>query len=207
MIQNAWFLDPALGRGYPEIHAGGVPPALGIRPGDMETVSAPLDFIGVNLYMRTGVVAGAGGPGDVDAVPAAPMGFDEGPRTDAGWEVWPDAMYDMLMRLTRDYGAPELEITENGCSYADAPDETGDVLDHRRVTFYRGYLEAVARAIDDGADVRGYHAWSLLDNFEWHQGYHERFGLVWVDFETGARTLKASGRFYGEVAAANGFDC
>jgi beta-glucosidase len=204
-IQNAWFLDPALGRGYPDLHPDGLPAAMNVRPGDLRVVEAPFDFIGVNLYMRTGVAAAEGGPLGIGANPAAPMGFDQGPRTDAGLEVWPDALFDMLMRLTRDYDTPEIEITENGCSYGDGPDAHGVVDDARRIDFYRGYLEALSRAIDAGADVRGYHAWSLLDNFEWHRGYRERFGLTWVDFETGHRILKESGRFYGEVAAANGF--
>jgi beta-glucosidase len=110
------------------------------------------------------------------------------------------------MRITRDYDRPKIEITENGCSYLDGPDANGVVRDPRRIDFYRGYLEALARAIGDGADVRGYHAWSLLDNFEWAEGYEQRFGLVWVDFATGERTLKESGRWYARVAAENGFE-
>ncbi len=204
-VTNTWFLDPALGRGYPDVYRDDLPREMAVKSGDLRTVAAPFDFIGVNLYSRTGVSASRGGPLGVDANPAAPMGFDRGPRTDAGLEVWPDALFDMLMRLTRDYDAPEIEITENGCSYADGPDAKGRVNDHRRTDFHRGYLAATARAIEAGADVRGYHAWSLLDNFEWHQGYHERFGLTFVDFETGDRTLKESGRFYGEVAATGGF--
>ena len=110
------------------------------------------------------------------------------------------------MRLTRDYDSPVLEITENGCSYADSPDERGIIADDRRIDFYRGYLEALSRAIADGADVRSYHAWTLLDNFEWTEGYSQRFGLTWVDFETGDRTLKQSGRWLGRVADENGFE-
>jgi beta-glucosidase len=204
---NAWFLDPALGRGYPAVHAGGLPEqAMGIRPSDATAVLAPLDFIGVNLYLRTGIETCDGGPFGVDAKPTAPMGLNQGPRTDCGWEVWPNALYDMLMRLTADYEEPDIEITENGCAYGDAPDSSGVIQDDRRIDFYRSYLEALARAIDDGARVSGYHAWSLLDNFEWTQGYSERFGLVWMDFESGERSLKESGRFYGEVAARNGFE-
>ena len=120
--------------------------------------------------------------------------------------MWPDALYDVLMRITRDYDRPAIEITENGCAYNDAPDASGAIRDTRRIDFYRGYLEALARAIDDGADVRGYHAWSLLDNFEWAEGYEQRFGLVWVDFATGDRTPKESARWYGRVAAENGFE-
>ena len=119
---------------------------------------------------------------------------------------WPSSLYDMLMRLTRDYDSPELEVTENGCAYDDAPDDAGVIQDRRRIEFYRGYLEALARAIDDGANVRSYHAWSLLDNFEWTEGYSQRFGIVWVDFETGTRIPKESARFLAQVAADNGFE-
>jgi beta-glucosidase len=114
----------------------------------------------------------------------------------------------MIMRITRDYERPIIEITENGCSYGDAPDANGVVNDTRRIDFYRGYLEAVSRAIEDGARVQGYHAWTLLDNFEWAEGFEQRFGLAWVDFESPQRTriLKESGRWYGRVAAENGFE-
>ncbi len=99
----------------------------------------------------------------------------------------------MIMRITRDYDRPIIEITENGCSYGDAPDANGVVHDTRRIDFYRGYLEAVSRAIEDGAEVRGYHAWTLLDNFEWSEGYEQRFGLAWVDFESPQRTAHPQG--------------
>ncbi len=206
-ITNLWYLEPALHGRYPEVFEDGLPErAMGIREGDMKLTQAPLDFLGVNLYMRTGVEQREGDPFGIGAFPVAPAGRDEGPRTDFGWEVWPDALYDMLMRLTRDYDRPVLEITENGCSYADSPDSRGIIADERRIDFFRGYLEALSRAIADGADVRGYHAWTLLDNFEWSEGYSQRFGLAWVDFETGDRTLKESGRWYGRVADANGFE-
>jgi beta-glucosidase len=176
-----------------------------VRDGDLERVRAPFDWIGVNLYFRSCV-----SHADDDAIGvrarAIGMGGTQGPRTEFGWEVWPDAIYDMLMTLTREYDAPVLEITENGCSYGDGPGADGVVRDARRVEFYRGYLEAVGRAIADGADVRGYHAWTLMDNFEWAEGYRQRFGLAFVDFETGERTLKESGRWYGRVAAENALE-
>ncbi|MEE9281682.1 MAG: family 1 glycosylhydrolase, partial [Myxococcota bacterium] len=125
--------------------------------------------------------------------------------TDFGWEVWPDALYETVMRVTRDYDHPAIEIMENGCAYDDSPDAAGRVRDTRRIDFYRGYLSALAQAIEDGADVRGYHAWTLLDNFEWSEGFAKRFGLVYVDFPTGQRTLKDSGRWYARVADEGGF--
>ncbi len=206
---NTWFLETALRGRYPQVFRDGLPSeAMDLRDGDLERMRAPLDFVGVNLYTRTVVGHRPGARYGLDALPTAPMGGDSGPKTDFGWEVWPEALYDMLVRISRDYDRPVLEVTENGCSYADGPGPDGVVRDARRIDFYRGYLRAVARAIEDGAAVRGYHAWTLLDNFEWSEGYRQRFGLTWVDFESPERRriLKDSGRWYGQVAAANGFE-
>jgi len=206
-FMNAWFVEPALLGRYPEAFPDGVPYArMGVRDGDLERVRVPLDFLGINLYSRTLVAADPDAPLGLGASAVGPMGGDEGPRTDFGWEVWPAALRDVLLRVTRDYDRPVLEITENGCAYADAPDTRGEVHDARRIEFYRGYLAALAEAIEAGADVRGYHAWSLLDNFEWTEGYGQRFGLVWVDFASGDRTPKQSAHWYATVAAENGFD-
>jgi beta-glucosidase len=180
---------------------------MGIEAGDFERMRAPLDFVGINLYTRSIVKAlpGDGGPLSLGVLPVGGIGGEAGPKTDFGWEVWPDALYEILVRISKDYDRPPIEITENGCSYADGPDAKGVVNDTRRIAFYRGYIDAVHRAIRDGADVRGYHAWSLLDNFEWAEGYEQRFGIVWVDFDDPKRrrVLKQSGRWYGEVARAN----
>jgi beta-glucosidase len=203
---NDWFLRPALRGAYPECFEGGVPEeAMGVREGDMERVRAPLDFVGVNLYSRMLVRANANDRLGLGAR-ALGMGGNEGPKTDFGWEVWPAALHDMLLRVTRDYERPVLEITENGCSYGDGPGEDGVIRDPRRIDFHRGYLAALHRAIAAGADVRGYHAWTLLDNFEWGEGFAQRFGLAYTDFATCDRTLKQSGEWYGRVAAENGLD-
>jgi len=202
---NGWYLEPALRGSYPEIYREGRPSdqALGVRDGDLERMRAPLDFVGINLYYRTVV---EDSPEDLN-LGARPVhggfGGNDGPRTDFGWEVWPDALYQTIQRVTRDYDHPVIEITENGCAYNDGPDALGVVHDPRRIEFFRGYLEAVAQAIEDGADVRGFHAWSLLDNFEWSEGFSQRFGLAYVDFETGRRTLKQSGRWYAQIASNN----
>ncbi|MCZ6782959.1 MAG: GH1 family beta-glucosidase [Proteobacteria bacterium] len=204
---NVWYLDPALRGRYPEAFIDGLPAErMGIQDGDLERIRAPLDFLGINLYTRTIVKHQEGDPFGLHAVPVGPMGGDDGPRTEFGWEVWPNALYDMIMRVTADYDRPIIEVTENGCSYGDGPGADGVIRDTRRIDFYRGFLEAVSRAIDDGADVRGYHAWTLLDNFEWSEGFEQRFGLVWLDRETQGRTLKESGRWYGQAAAENGFE-
>jgi beta-glucosidase len=206
-LVNCWFLEPALRGRYPKAFVEGAPlETMGVEDGDLDRVRAPLDFIGINLYSRMLVAAKPDDPIGVGAYAVGPMGGDEGPRTDFGWEVWPQAIYDAIARVTRDYDRPPIEITENGCSYADGPDANGVIHDAKRIEFYRGYLEAVARAIEDGADVRGYHAWTLLDNFEWSEGYRQRFGLTWVDFPDTERTLKESGHWYGRVASENGFE-
>lgn len=205
-LMNVWFLETALHGRYPEAFVDGNPTdRMGVRDGDLELVKAPLDFLGINLYNRTLVKAHPEDPNGLGALPVGATGGNDGPRTDFDWEVWPDALHDVLVRITRDYDRPVLEVTENGCSYGDGPDAEGTVNDVRRIDFHRGYLAAVARAIEAGADVRGYHVWSLMDNFEWAEGTSQRFGLVHVDFETGKRTVKESGRWYGRVAAENGF--
>jgi beta-glucosidase len=202
---NRWFIEPALLGRYPEAFPNGLPAdVMGIQDGDLEEMKAPLDFVGINLYTRTLVKHVE--DGNLDALDGSPGGGPDGPRTDFGWEVWPDALYDQILAVTRDYDAPIIEITENGCSYAYGPDANGVIDDRRRIEFYQGFLAAVARAIEAGAKVRGYHAWTLMDNFEWAEGYEQRFGLVWCDHETQERIPKASARWYAEAAAGNGFE-
>ena len=206
-MTNVWFLEPALRGRYPDALTFLPETAMRVKAGDMEKTRAPLDFIGINLYYRT--IASA--PGAMERVahaqewlfPVKMDGGQQGPKTDFGWEVWPKALYDMVMRITRDYNRPVIEITESGCSYNDGPDASGVILDSRRISYHREYLAALGRSIADGADVRGYHAWSLLDNFEWADGFSQRFGLAYVDFKTHQRTIKDSGRWYGKVAGEN----
>jgi len=196
---NLLFLDAALKGRYPKIttddsHLG----MMDVRPGDMEAVRAPLDFVGINHYFRT-IVEDADERGALHA--RTVIGRKQGPVTDFGWEVWPDGFHRALMAITQKYDRPVIEITENGCSYGDAPDSAGRVRDQRRIEFYRAYLSALGRAIRDGADVRAYHAWSLMDNFEWAEGYNQRFGLVYVDFQNQRRYVKDSGDWYAKLAA------
>jgi beta-glucosidase len=112
-------------------------------------------------------------------------------------------LYDVVTRISRDFNRPQIEITESGCAFNDGPDASGVIHDTRRIEYHRQYLQALARAIAEGADVRGYHAWTLLDNFEWAEGFSQRFGLAYVDFKTQQRTLKESGKWYARVAAQN----
>jgi beta-glucosidase len=206
-ITNLWFLEPALSGRYPEALTFLPETAMGIKPDDMEKIRAPLDFVGINLYYRT--IASA--PGAIERAahaqdwlfPVKMEGGQQGRKTDFDWEVWPKALYDMVTRVTRDYNRPVIEITESGCSYKDGPDASGRIHDPRRISYHREYLAALARAMSEGADVRGYHAWSLIDNFEWAAGFSQRFGLSYVDFKTQKRTIKDSGKWYAKVAAEN----
>ncbi len=206
-VTNLWFLEPALKGHYPKALAFFPDSAMGMRSIDLDKMKAPLDFIGINLYYRT--IASA--PTAIERLshpqqwlfPVKMSGGEQGPKTDMGWEVWPQALYDMAMRITRDFNRPVIEITESGCGYNDGPEANGVIHDSRRIEYHRQYLQALARAMADGADVRSYHAWSLMDNFEWAEGFSQRFGLAYVDFKTQKRTMKESGRWYGKVAEEN----
>jgi beta-glucosidase len=197
---NVWFLDPALRGQYPDAFRPLPASDMDIRSGDMDLIRAPFDFLGINCYSRA--VAWAQSPGWVPGLGAAYGGGNVGSRTDNGWEVWPASIHDILVRIYQDYHLP-LEITENGCAYNDVPGSDGTIADQRRIAFMSGYLQQVWQAIHEGADVRGYHTWSLMDNFEWLDGFAQRFGIVYVDFPTLTRTVKNSGKSYGALAQKN----
>ncbi len=208
---NGLFLEPLLHGSYPA-HAKGalLPPASLIAEGDMETISQPLDFLGVNYYAP--VYLRAGDPADLrrneePARCAVPGVVEYRPdwleRTSMGWLVDPDGLYDLLLRLSKDAPGLALYITENGCAAEDYVNPHGEVNDFERVRYLQQHLEAAARAIRDGANLAGYFVWSLLDNFEWAWGYQKRFGIVFVDFGTRRRIPKSSARFYAGVVRAN----
>jgi beta-glucosidase len=203
---NRWFLDAIFKGTYPEDMRGRYEQVVGpldfVRDGDAATISERTDYLGVNYYAPRVIEAV---PGDTPwpwrvIVPEGVRttgGFTDGvARTEAGTPIVPAALTDLLLRVHRDYGTPVL-ITENGAVFAEP------VHDERRVRFVHDHLAAVADAIDQGVNVLGYCHWSFLDNFEWALGYAQRFGLVHVDYETQARTLKDSGRYYARTAAAN----
>jgi len=200
-LGNIWFAHPALRGEYPKGFPGENPPALmEVKPGDMELCRAALDFLGINYYRRQLVSSAPPGEGE-SASGIHQFDAHEGALTDSGWEIWPDGFYELLMRIARDYKGLPLEITENGCSYLDSPDERGVVADTRRVDFLRGYLDQLGRAMLYGANVRAYHYRSLLDGFEWADGYTQRFGMVHVEFRTQKRTIKESGKWYAKLAS------
>jgi beta-glucosidase len=205
---NRWYLDPLFRGRYPEDavadrvrrgHLEGSDLPF-LERGDLEAIAAPLDFLGVNYYSR--VVVKADEAGEPVGHPVAP----EEELTDMRWEVFPQGLYDLLIRLKREYGPTRMYITENGAAYADGPDAEGRIADVRRIEYLRAHLTMAQRAIDDGVPLRGYFAWSLLDNFEWAHGYSKRFGLYWVDYETQQRIPKDSAFWYRDVVAANAVD-
>ena len=199
---NRQFLDPVfLGR-YPEelehIYGADRP---GFPPEDLALIRQPLDWLGINYYTR-GVTRNAPA---AQPVGAETVRVDGHQYTALDWEVHPPALTDVLVQVRDRYGPVPLYITENGAAFDDPPAVIGDLLDDPlRVEYYREHLRAARRAIEQGVDLRGYFAWSLLDNFEWGHGYSKRFGICRVDFATQRRTLKSSGRFYARVIGTHG---
>jgi beta-glucosidase len=206
---NRWFLDATFRGSYPgDMLAWYGPDAPAIKPGDMETIAAPIDFLGVNYYTRRVIAhdpAGrtAEGRGFIAAKqiyrPFIPRAhFDE-------WEINPEGLFKTLVRVHDEYGAPAMIVTENGTSLPDLPGPDGAVHDPVRTRYIARHTAAVREAIREGVDVRGYFVWSLMDNFEWGFGFTKRFGIVHVDYDTQKRTVKDSGAWYAKAAKANGF--
>jgi len=197
---NRMFLDPLLRGRYPDdMRAlfGWLFPK--IRPGDMERIAAPLDFVGVNYYSRVVVRRNCLVP-LIWGWPIRPPGNEYSEM----WEIYPPGIYDLLARIWQDYQPAEIIVTENGICVPDRLDADGRVRDERRIRYLRDHIAQVHRAMADGVPVRGYLVWSLLDNFEWNLGYRMRFGLAHVDYRTQTRTIKDSGRWYARVIQENG---
>ena len=200
-LQNRLFLDPVFGRGYPtDVLADVAPwwPDMLVRDGDLALIAAPIDVLGINYY-RGYQVTDHGDAPDPTWVGSEHVGFHPSgsPLTDSGWDVQPDELTGLLVRLHDEYPGVPLMITENGAAYSGVDDDS-------RVAFVAAHLRAAHAAIVEGVDLRGYFYWSLLDNFEWAEGYAKRFGLVHVDFATQQRTLKRSAHWYRDVITANG---
>lgn len=192
---NRWWLDPILGRGYPQDMVEEYGVELPVRPGDLEAIAAPLDWLGLNYYFRQVVTADPDG-----TAPHAKQVSVPGARTThMDWEVHAEGLEQLLLRLTGEYGVQRIYVTENGSAYEDVVAADGSVHDPERVRYLEEHLAACARAVDKGAPLAGYFAWSLMDNFEWAYGYDKRFGLVHVDYATQRRTVKSSGRRYAEL--------
>ncbi|WP_053202240.1 GH1 family beta-glucosidase [Jiangella muralis] len=221
-LANRAFTGPMLSGTYPDdllADTAHVTDWAFVRAGDAEIAHQPLDVLGVNYY-STGLVRrwdGVGprseddGHGDAAGTPW--VGADDvefvrpdGPYTAMGWNIDPGGLTDLLLRMHREHPGLPMMITENGAAFADTVSPGGAVHDPLRVDYLARHLEATGQAIDQGADVRGYFAWSLLDNFEWSFGYDRRFGLIRVDYETLERTWKDSAHWYRDVVARNGLD-
>ncbi|WP_286928011.1 MULTISPECIES: GH1 family beta-glucosidase [Aeromicrobium] len=197
-LMNRWFLDPVLLGRYPQDVLHDLAGSAGldaIHDDDLAVIAAPLDFLGINYYSRH-VVEAAPWPG------ASEVGFVDRvwPKTASGWDIDPAGLGEVLRQVDADYPSIPIYITENGAAFDDPVSVDGTVQDQDRIDFIATHLEQVADAVDAGIDVRGYFAWSLLDNFEWAEGYAKRFGIVHVDFDTLVRTPKASARWFAELA-------
>ncbi|MEU6604307.1 GH1 family beta-glucosidase [Streptomyces shenzhenensis] len=192
---NRWWLDPVHGRGFPadmrEVYGVDLPE----RPGDLETIAAPLDWLGLNYYFPAHVTDDPAGP----APHARSVRRPGVPRTGMDWEIDASGIETLLLRLTHEYGARRIHVTENGCAYPDAIRPDGTVDDPERQDYLVEHLAACASAARKGAPLAGYFAWSLLDNFEWAYGYGKRFGLVHVDYRTQRRTIKNTGHRYADI--------
>lgn len=205
---NRWYLDPLFRGRYPEdviadrVQQGDLPSAElpFVEEGDLDVISRSVDYLGVNYYSRAVFRVGPQGE---------PVGIRSGKpaqRNDMGWEDYPPGLRRLLVRLHEEYAVPRLYVTENGGAWSDAPDAEGRVRDHRKIRYLHGHLHAALDALDAGVPLRGYFAWSLLDNWEWAHGYPKRFGFYWVDYETQERIAKDSALWYRDVIARHGLD-
>jgi beta-glucosidase len=204
---NRWFLDPLYGRGYPldvvydHVRAGHLRHAElpFVQDGDLRTIATRTDYLGINYYSRA-VMRSTAVP-EVDNLPAVVVAAAD--KTDMGWEVAPDGLHAILRRVHADYAPPRIYITENGAAYGTAPDAAGRVRDISRQRYLWTHFEAAHRAIAEGIPLAGYYLWSLLDNFEWGEGYSKRFGLFWVDYQTQARVAKDSAHLCRRIILVN----
>ncbi len=224
-MNNVFFLEAAMKGRYPNAFVGEPPlDIMGFKPGDEKLLHAPLDWIGFHYYGRrvvsdaskeqflsggnfSGTEIESNSPGGRDPYTRFRAGMPtEGPLTESGIEVWPRGIYDLVTHIARDYPNLPLEITESGCGYLDSPNEQGRVPDTRRIQWYRQTLAELARAIADGAKVRAYHAWTLLDNFQCFFFFYYGYCVIYTDFRSQKRTVKDSGHWYSRVAASNRLD-
>jgi len=219
-FHNGVFFDPIFKGAYPDQFMAALGDKLKVQDGDLEAIHQPLDWWGFNYYFPATVEAsedgtegmiGVGAMGSFDAVQDEASAFlsqkavpssDSNVRTDIGWEVIPKGISHLLHQVYDRYDLPPVYITENGACYNTGISDDGQIHDQERLDYIANHLSELANATDAGIPLRGYFAWSLMDNFEWAEGYKMRFGLVHVDYDTQVRTLKNSGHWYAQVAAA-----
>jgi len=208
---NRWWLDSQLHGTYPEnlVEFYGDKLAKVVKPGDMDLVKIDSEFLGINYYsdsfLNTPTEEQVQKNEGTFVFPINSDGTSPAPHTDMGWPITPKGLEDLLVRIHKDWPEfTDIAITENGVAYPDGPDENGVVNDDRRVDYLLSHLKSVGAAIEQGVPVKSYYYWSLLDNFEWAEGYAKRFGIVHVNFETLQRTPKLSANVYSKVIASNG---
>jgi beta-glucosidase len=196
---NRWWLDPVFGRGYPEdmLQVYGIDPP--IRDGDLDRIATPTDFLGINYYFRQLVVDDPGG----SAPYARQVPVPGATETAMEWEVYPDGLEQTLVSVHERYRPHRIVVTESGSAWRDEVTPSGAIDDKERAEYQEWHIAACARAAVRGVPVTGYFVWSLLDNFEWSYGYDKRFGLVYVDYRTQARTIKGSGYRYADLIRAH----
>jgi beta-glucosidase len=197
-FSNRWFADPIFRGSYPEnffVDMGLQAPP--IQDGDLKIISTPIDFLGVNNYFRQLVTGQAQQPVADATASVAPI--PGACYTEMAWEVYPQGLRDLLLRLHRDYQPAALYVTENGAAFRDELSSDSAVHDPRRVAYLQGYISAVAEAVEGGVPLKGYFVWSLMDNYEWALGYSKRFGIVYVDYQTQQRVLKDSAHWYVDL--------
>lgn len=196
-LANRWFLDPIFKSSYPEdmkkIYSNLVGALDFIKDGDLEKISSKIDFLGLNYYTRV----------LTKFVQDSKINYQDFPgnlkKTEMGWEICPEVFYDLILRLRKEYTRIPIYITENGAAFDDFLTEEKRIHDTERIDYVRRHLEKIAELNGQGADIRGYFLWSLLDNFEWAYGYSKRFGILYVDYNTQDRIFKDSALWYREV--------
>ena len=192
---NRWFLDPLFRGEYPsDLLERWQPVSAPVVEGDFAKIAAPIDFLGVNYYTRQVVRA------DENGAPTMRRSA-KSEYTDMDWEISPDGLRDLVIRLQKEYAAPTIYVTENGAAFSDLRDHEGQVRDPERIAYIADHLASLSEAIERGVPVHGYFVWSLLDNFEWHYGYRKRFGIVYVDYPTLERVPKSSFYWYRDFIA------
>lgn len=211
-VQNRFWMDAFMYGSYPEIllREFGAELSAVIKEGDLQAATVKNDFIGINFYFDSRVGAEVEGLDQWHSISSLfGVVSDEtprGPLTDTGWPLTPEGLENLLVRWHKEHGdkLPDLYITENGVAYGDGPDAEARIKDFRRIDYLRTHLKAISKAIDQGAPVKGYYQWSLMDNFEWALGYEKRFGIIYVDFDTQERIIKDSGYWYRDQIRNNG---
>jgi beta-glucosidase len=198
---NRMFLDPIYRGEYPADIVAGLPHPPPVRTGDMEIIGRRSDFLGVNYYSRIVVRPVLAGPGKPIGWRSCSVAETGGQATTMGWEVYPHGLHELLTRIRRDYGDPDMLITENGMAIDDPVAPDGRIHDDYRIEYLRQHIAQVRRCLADGIKLRGYVVWSLLDNFEWEAGWGQRFGLIYVDYASLKRTIKDSGYWYRDLIA------